>query len=54
MRLLADCVARQGYASTEDKRQILRLPLGISSDSIHVQCGEAKQYRLLVTCFGRR
>lgn len=43
MGLLADCV-RQGYAGTKNKGQILRLPLGILSDFIHVQCGKTKQY----------
>ena len=42
--LLADCIARQGYAGTEDKGKILRLPLGIFPDFIQIQCGLAKEY----------
>ena len=42
--LVADCVARQGYAGTKNKGKILRLPLGIFSDFIYRQNRKAKLY----------
>ena len=44
--LLADCIARQGYAGTKNKGKILRLPLGKLSGFIHIQCGKTKQYAI--------